>query len=106
MNWICAIGIIPFVYLCKSTLTGSNKAFKELCRCMDHIHSRVDINQGEMMNGGTTIRAVGSQEYAEKCNETGQDAYVLHSLPLAALKLSCLALGNGSVCKLEKLQSF
>jgi hypothetical protein len=58
-------------------MSGSNKAFKEMCRCMEFIESKVDVNQGEIMNGGTTMRAFGSEEYAQKVNESGQDAFVL-----------------------------
>ena len=77
MNPVCALGVIPFTYICYTTMSGSNKAFKEMCRCMDAIHSKGSINQGEIMSGGTTIRAVGAQDYAKKVNEQGGDSWVL-----------------------------
>jgi hypothetical protein len=36
------------------------------------------------MNGGTTIRAVGSQDFSQKVNESGQDAYVLAQVVMFA----------------------
>lgn len=51
---------------------------------MESIESKVGVNQGEIMSGGTTIRAVGSQDYAKRVNEEGQDAYVLAQVVMFA----------------------
>ena len=69
MNYLCLIGLVPFVLVCQYTLTGSGKAFNEMCRCLWKIEREVGVNQGEIMSGGVTIRAVGSQEYAKTINE-------------------------------------
>jgi ABC-type multidrug transport system fused ATPase/permease subunit len=69
MNFYAALGIIPFVIICNHTLSGSNTARNEMCRCMEAIEREVGINQGEIMSGGATIRAAGSQDFAKKINE-------------------------------------
>ena len=43
-----------------STIRGSGTAFKEMVRCWHGAHRGVRINQGEIMNGGATIRAIKS----------------------------------------------
>jgi ABC-type multidrug transport system fused ATPase/permease subunit len=77
MNYLCLLGLVPFVLMVQITMADSGQVFKELCRCLHKIEKEVSVNQGEIMSGGVTIRAVGSQEYAKKINEQGQDGYVL-----------------------------
>ena len=77
MNWLCALGIIPFYIICKNTLYNSGTAFKEITRCWHNAERGVRINQGEIMTGGATIRAINSQDFAEKVNFEGNDGAVL-----------------------------
>lgn len=44
MNWMCSIGLIPFYIICRNTLLGSGKAFKEMVRCWESSHRGVRIN--------------------------------------------------------------
>jgi hypothetical protein len=71
MNWVCALCVIPTFYIMWATMNGSKRAFKEFGRCGGFYGRSVGVNQGEIMNGGTLIRAAESQDFAEKLNNQG-----------------------------------
>ena len=55
----------------------SKNAFKEFGRAGGFYRRNVGVVHGEIMNGGTQIRSANSQDYAEKLNESSQDAQAL-----------------------------
>lgn len=72
-NWYCAFGIIPSYFIISSVLKKSSKTFKAMVRCTDKLARDKNTNAGEIVTGGNSIRAFGSQEYQEQVNMDVQD---------------------------------
>lgn len=54
------------------------KTFIALCRSLEKFDEAKNVNSGEVVSGGVSIRAFDSAEYAEQTNIENQDACSLN----------------------------
>ena len=67
-NWICVLGLIPFLWKVNYTMKRAEKTFIALCRSLEKFDEAKNVNSSEVVSGGVSIRALDSAEFAEETN--------------------------------------
>jgi ABC-type multidrug transport system fused ATPase/permease subunit len=92
-NWILALGVIPFFVMCRNMLTKSSITFKAMIKSFEKYRRDMQTDAGEIVSGGNSIRAFGTEEYAIENNLNNKDimnlCYVVNIATFQYISIKC-----------------